>query len=142
MIQITLSSFLDRFPEFTAITTQYSSLFQTVFDDTVTEVNGYDYLSRNPSVQSLALSLHIAFNLQSRSREISMALGGSASSIGALIVKEDSYLEGSSTYDVSARNQLLAKSRNSDYWERLQNLLKTNSYASVGMLGFGISPFN
>ena len=141
MAEITLDSFLDRFPEFTTETTQLPSLFPVVLADTITETNGYEYLGSDPDVQDLALSLHVAHNLQSRIREISAASKGSGSSIGGMVAKKDSYLEGNVTYDLSVRNQLLLKSRNSDYWERLQHLLKTQTFASIGFLGFGISPF-
>jgi hypothetical protein len=137
---ITTESFLQSYPEFTALDAENSGLIDGVIRQTALE-ESYAYLLPDTDLQDLAMGLHVAHNCLMRSREIAMFSEGGAVGVGTLITKQKDDLYGEVDYDVSAAASLAAKYRNSPYWERLQSILSQRSMASVGFLAFGPSPY-
>jgi hypothetical protein len=135
---ISLELFLRSYPEFAALDAEYYGLIDSVIRETAIEADSYNYLSGDPDLQDLALSLHVAHNCLSRSREIAASNGEVAS---GLIKRQKDDLYGEVEYDTSAAVSVSQKYRNSPYWERLQQLLSQRSMISVGFLAFGPSPY-
>jgi Protein of unknown function (DUF4054) len=135
---ISLELFLQSYPEFAALDAEYYGLIDSVIRETTIEADSYNYLSDDPKLQDLALSLHVAHNCLSRSREIAASNGGAA---GGFIKRQKDDLFGEVEYDTSAAVSVAQKYRNSPYWERLQQLLSQRSMVSVGFLAFGPSPY-